>query len=131
MAHDPVVGTPYNTLLHFAPDGSLFGAHRKLMPTGAERLVWGQGDGSGLAVFDTPFGRLGGHEFETPEGAAVLDAWLRLRPDAVRSVRERTGAVVGCSIVAEWLNLIAAAELGQSDQPFLDERDRGVGYRLR
>ena len=30
------------------------------MPTGAERLVWGQGDGSGLVVFDTPFGRLGG-----------------------------------------------------------------------
>src|SRR2546423_12348848 len=41
------------------------------------------------------------HEFETPEGASVLDAWLRLRPDAVRSVRDRTGAVVGCSIVAE------------------------------
>ncbi|MGH3479112.1 MAG: AAA family ATPase, partial [Nocardioidaceae bacterium] len=42
------------------------------------------------------------HEFETPEGASVLDAWLRLRPAAVRSVRDRTGAVIGCSIVAEW-----------------------------
>ncbi len=45
------------------------------------------------------------HEFETPEGASVLDAWLRLRPDAVRSVRDRTGAVVGCSIVAEWRDI--------------------------
>lgn len=53
-------GTLYNTLLHFGPDGSLLGKHRKLMPTGAERLVWGQGDGSGLSVFETPFGRLGG-----------------------------------------------------------------------
>jgi hypothetical protein len=45
------------------------------------------------------------HEFETPDGASVLDAWLRLRPDAVRSVRDRTGAVVGCSIVAEWRDI--------------------------
>lgn len=53
-------GTLYNTQLYFDPGGSLLGAHRKLMPTGAERLVWGCGDGSTLAVYDTPFGRLGG-----------------------------------------------------------------------
>lgn len=35
------------------------GKHRKLMPTAAERLVWGFGDGSTLPVFDTPIGRLG------------------------------------------------------------------------
>jgi hypothetical protein len=45
------------------------------------------------------------HEFDTPEGASVLDAWLRLRPAAVRAVRDRTGAVVGCSIVAEWRDI--------------------------
>lgn len=35
-------------------------AHRKLMPTGGERLVWGYGDGSTMPVLDTPIGRLGG-----------------------------------------------------------------------
>jgi nitrilase len=53
-------GTLYNTLLYFSPDGTLVGRHRKLMPTGGERLVWGYGDGSGLEVFDTPLGRIGG-----------------------------------------------------------------------
>jgi nitrilase len=52
--------TLYNTLLYFGPDGRLAGFHRKLMPTGGERLVWGQGDGASLTVLDTPFGRLGG-----------------------------------------------------------------------
>jgi len=50
------------------------------------------------------------HEYDTPEGAEVLDAWLRLRPEAVRSVRDRTGAVVGCSVVAEWRDIPHALE---------------------
>jgi nitrilase len=52
--------TLYNTQVYLGPDGALLGRHRKLMPTGAERLVWGMGDGSTLTVLDTPYGRLGG-----------------------------------------------------------------------
>ena len=51
-------GTLYCTVLFFAPEGYL-GKHRKLMPTGSERLVWGFGNGATLPVYDTPLGRLG------------------------------------------------------------------------
>ena len=42
--------TIYNTTLYFGSDGALLGKHRKLMPTGSERTVWGMGDGSTLPV---------------------------------------------------------------------------------
>lgn len=48
--------------------------------------------------------------YDTPEGADALDAWLRLLPRAVRSIRDRTGAVVGCSIVAEWRDIPPSLE---------------------
>lgn len=53
-------GTLYNTLLYLSPTGAVAGIHRKLMPTGGERTVWGNGDGSTLTVVDTGFARVGG-----------------------------------------------------------------------
>lgn len=53
-------GTLYCTTLYFNPDGELVGKHRKLKPTAAERLIWGEGDGSTLTVIDTEFGKVGG-----------------------------------------------------------------------
>jgi nitrilase len=46
----PGHGTLYNTQIVFGTDGTILQTHRKLVPTHAERLVWGQGDGGGLAA---------------------------------------------------------------------------------
>jgi predicted amidohydrolase len=58
-AAGPGHGTLYSTQLIFGPDGALLSRHRKLVPTHAERLVWGQGEGEGLEAVETPCGRVG------------------------------------------------------------------------
>ena len=52
-------GTLYNTVVVIGPDGALLNRHRKVMPTGPERMVWGFGDATGLKTVDTPCGRVG------------------------------------------------------------------------
>jgi nitrilase len=70
--------TLFNTLLYVGPDGAIVGKHRKLIPTGGERLVWGCGDGSDLEVYDLPFGRVSGlicWENYMPLARYALAAW--------------------------------------------------------
>ena len=52
-------GTLYNTQLLFDADGTLIQARRKITPTHYERMIWGQGDGSGLRAVDSKVGRIG------------------------------------------------------------------------
>src|SRR5215212_2052579 len=52
-------GTLYNAQLLFDADGTLVQRRRKIMPTYHERMIWGQGDGSGLRAVDTRVGRIG------------------------------------------------------------------------
>lgn len=70
--------TLYNTILFIDANGNLLGKHRKLIPTSAERLVHGQGDGSTLDVYDLPIGRLGGltcWEYYMPLVKYAMYAW--------------------------------------------------------
>lgn len=60
LSDEPGSATLYNSLLFFNREGELIGRHRKLMPTYAERLIHGRGDGRDLRVYDTDIGMLGG-----------------------------------------------------------------------
>ncbi len=52
-------GSLFNTQLLFDADGTLLQRRRKIMPTYHERMIWGQGDGSGLRAVDSAVGRIG------------------------------------------------------------------------
>ena len=56
---DGVTGTLYNTNLFFSPDGELLSVHRKLKPTGSERVVWGDANRGYFPVVNTPWGVMG------------------------------------------------------------------------
>ena len=74
-------GTLYNSILYVSEFGQVLGVHRKLMPTHAERIVWGQGDGSTLHVFETPVGRVG--------GLACWEHWMPLTRFAMHAKGEQ------------------------------------------
>jgi nitrilase len=74
-------GTLYNSILYVSGRGEVLGVHRKLMPTHAERIVWGQGDGSTLHVFETVVGRVG--------GLACWEHWMPLTRFAMHAKGEQ------------------------------------------
>ena len=105
----------YNTLLYIGPEGHLVGKHQKLVPTAPERMVWAQGDGSTLEVYDTSLGKLSGlicWENYMPLARYSLYAWgvqIYLAPtwdngepwlSTLRHIaKEGRAYVIGCSMV--------------------------------
>ncbi|MDT0540108.1 carbon-nitrogen hydrolase family protein [Croceitalea sp. P059] len=53
-------GSLFCSMVFISPTKGLLGVHRKIKPTGTERLVWAESDGSSLVTFDTKIGKLGG-----------------------------------------------------------------------
>lgn len=53
-------GSLYCSMLYISPTSGLLGVHRKIKPTGTERIIWAEAGGESLVTFDTPIGRLGG-----------------------------------------------------------------------
>jgi nitrilase len=53
-------GSLFCSMLYISPNVGLLGVHRKIKPTGSERIVWAEDSGKSLVSFDTQIGRLGG-----------------------------------------------------------------------
>lgn len=53
-------GSLYCSMLYISPTDGLLGVHRKIKPTGTERLIWSEADGESLVTFQTKIGKLGG-----------------------------------------------------------------------
>ncbi|RMF09775.1 MAG: carbon-nitrogen hydrolase family protein, partial [Alphaproteobacteria bacterium] len=62
-------GSLYISQMLIDDEGDIITARRKLKPTHVERTVFGEGDGSGLNVDETPLGRIG-----------MLCCWEHLQP---------------------------------------------------
>jgi nitrilase len=82
-------GTLYCTVLMIDPVAGLAGIHRKLMPTGTERLIWGFGDGSTIATTQSSAGRVG----------AVI-CWENYMP-ALRQAMYAQGVELYCAPTAD------------------------------
>lgn len=71
-------GSLYCSMFYFSPKTGFLGRHQKIKPTGVERLIWGEGDGSSLVSFDTQIGKLGG-----------LICWENYMPEARMSMYQK------------------------------------------
>jgi len=57
---DSTSGSLYCSMLYISPTNGLLGVHRKIKPTGTERIVWAEAAGDYLTTYQTKVGRLGG-----------------------------------------------------------------------
>lgn len=90
--------TLYNSLFFISAQGELLGVRRKLKPTHVERVIWGQGDGSSLRVYDTPVGRVG--------GGICWEHWMPLNRFAMHALGEQVHVGVWPDVAEH--NVIAA-----------------------
>lgn len=58
--HERVDKALYNTILFIDETGEIIGKHRKLIGTHSEKIIWASGDGTGLQVYETGLGKIGG-----------------------------------------------------------------------
>lgn len=131
----------YCTAVFITPDAGLVARHRKLMPTGTERLVWGLGDGSTMPVVETRFGRLGAaicwenHMplFRTAMYAKGIDIWCAPtvdHRDVWRSSMRHIAHEGRCFLVSSCQYMPSPDALGINVEGWESERELIAGGSL-
>jgi predicted amidohydrolase len=133
-------GTVYCTLLFIGREGEILGRHRKLKPTLAERMFWGEGDGVGLVTYDRHYGRISGlscgeHTMLLPSYALIAQgtqihvaAWPYTRHIADSSpvngfLMSRAFAVQGNCFVIAVGSLLRPDDVPESYRDFVRDSD--------
>jgi aliphatic nitrilase len=144
------VGCIWNSNVLIGDDGAVLNHHRKIVPTFYEKLVWANGDGSGLRVVETAIGRLGMlicGENTNPLARFVLMAqgeqihvssyppvWPTRDPadggnyDLAAAIRIRAGAH---AFEGKLFNVVASAFLDDGTMEALDGLDADASRILR
>lgn len=123
----------YCTAVFIDPLAGLVGRHRKLMPTGTERLIWAQGDGSTMPVLDSPAGRIGAaicwenHMplFRTAMYAKGIEIWCAPtvdERDIWRSSMRHIAHEGRCFVISACQVQPSPAELGVKVEQWPDDR---------
>jgi nitrilase len=137
-------GTVYCTLLFIGREGIILGRHRKLKPTLAERLLWGEGDGVGLTVYERDYGRISGlscgeHQMLLPAYALMAQgtqihvaAWPFTRHISDSSpvnglLMSRAFAAQGSCYVMAVASLLRPQDVPEPHRDLVRERDSGYG----
>ena len=71
-------GSLFCSMVYISPSQGLLGTHRKIKPTGSERIIWAEADGKSLVTFKTDIGKLGG-----------LICWENYMPQARMSMYQK------------------------------------------
>lgn len=133
-------GTAYCTALMIGREGRVLGRHRKLKPTHAERIIWGDGDGAGLRVLARPYAKISAlncweHQMMLPgyalaaEGtqvhAALWPGWEKpaIAPDEYCWARQHLLSRAFASQAASYVVCAAGLRLYRH----IPERWRGLG----
>lgn len=131
----------YCTALFIDPNVGLVAKHRKLMPTGSERLIWGLGDGSTLPVVETSIGKIGAaicwenHMplFRTAMYAKGVDIWCAPtvdHRDVWRASMRHIAHEGRCFLVSACQYQLSPQSLGARVAGWDDERDLIAGGSL-